>query len=39
LEQADILKVRLQEIRPFDLEALQKIKAAFEMEYTYESKK
>jgi Fic family protein len=37
LQQADILKARLQAIRPPDVEALQKIKAAFEMEYTYES--
>ncbi|MDR0659169.1 MAG: Fic family protein [Mediterranea sp.] len=39
LEQADISKARLQEIRPLDVEALQKIKASFEMEYTYESNK
>jgi Fic family protein len=37
LKQADCLKARLQAIRPLDIEALQKIKAAFEMEYTYES--
>ncbi|MDR0733419.1 MAG: Fic family protein [Dysgonamonadaceae bacterium] len=37
LEEADLLKARLQAIRPLDTEALRKIKAAFEMEYTYES--
>jgi Fic family protein len=37
LTQADRLKTRLQVVRPLDVEALAKIKAAFEMEYTYES--
>lgn len=37
LQQADALKRRLQTARPLDDEALKKIKAAFEMEYTYES--
>ncbi|MDR3367144.1 MAG: Fic family protein [Prevotellaceae bacterium] len=39
LQQADTLKARLQSARPLDLdaEALAKIKAAFEIEYTYES--
>jgi Fic family protein len=39
LKQADILKARLQAIRPLNVEALQKIRAAFEIEYTYESNK
>jgi Fic family protein len=39
LKQAGILKARLQAVRPLDAEALQKIKAAFEIEYTYESNK
>jgi Fic family protein len=39
LKQVDILKARLQAVRPLDVEALQKIKAAFEIEYTYESNK
>jgi Fic family protein len=37
LQQADTLRARLQAARPLDVEALAKIKAAFEMEYTYES--
>jgi Fic family protein len=37
LQQADALKHRLQKVRPLNDEALKKIKAAFEMEYTYES--
>ncbi|MCL1973429.1 MAG: Fic family protein [Bacteroidetes bacterium] len=37
LQQIDTLKVRLQAIRPLPVEALAKIKTAFEMEYTYES--
>jgi Fic family protein len=37
LRQIDALKQRLLQIRPLDVEALAKIKAAFEMEYTYES--
>jgi Fic family protein len=37
LQQADTLKHRLQTARPLNDEALKKIKAAFEMEYTYES--
>ncbi|MDR1984048.1 MAG: Fic family protein [Prevotellaceae bacterium] len=37
LQQADTLKARMQAARPLDVEALAKIKAAFEMEYTYES--
>jgi Fic family protein len=39
LAQADTLKARLQSVRPLDIEALTKIKAAFEMEYTFESNK
>jgi Fic family protein len=39
LKEADLLKARLQTVRPLDAEALQKIKAAFEIEYTYESNK
>jgi len=39
LAQADTIKERLQKARPFDIEALNKIKAAFEIEYTYESNK
>ena len=39
LAQADTLKARLQAVRPLDVEALHKIKAAFEMEYTYDSNK
>jgi len=37
LQQIDGIKSRLQAIRPLPLEALTKIKAAFEMEYTFES--
>ncbi|GHT79946.1 cell division protein Fic [Bacteroidia bacterium] len=37
LQQADTLKQRLQAVRPLDVDALAKIKAAFEMEYTFES--
>jgi Fic family protein len=37
LNQIDVLRQRLQEIRPLNAEALKKIKAAFEMEYSYES--
>jgi len=37
LEEIDNLKNRLQTIRPLPAEALNKIKASFEMEYTYES--
>jgi Fic family protein len=37
LQQIDTLKQRLQQIRPLDVEALTKIKTAFEMEYTFES--
>jgi len=37
LQQTDSLKSRLQTIRPLPAEALNKIKAAFEMEYTFES--
>jgi len=37
LQQIDSLKIRLQTIRPLSVEALNKIKAAIEMEYTYES--
>ncbi|MDR1500592.1 MAG: Fic family protein [Tannerellaceae bacterium] len=37
LQQADMLKHRLQTARPLNDEALKKIKAAFEMVYTYES--
>ncbi|MDR1408384.1 MAG: Fic family protein [Tannerella sp.] len=37
LQQADALKHCLQTARPLDGDALKKIKAAFEMEYTYES--
>jgi Fic family protein len=37
LQQADTLKARLQQVRPLNNEALSKIKAALEMEYTYES--
>ncbi|MCL2097430.1 MAG: Fic family protein [Bacteroidales bacterium] len=37
LQQIDSLKNRLQAIRPLPMEALNKIKAAFEMEYTFES--
>jgi Fic family protein len=37
IRQADALKTRLQAARPLDAGALAKIKAAFEMEYTYES--
>jgi Fic family protein len=37
LQQADTLKARLQQARPLDSEALSKIKAAFEIEYTFES--
>ncbi|MDR2472698.1 MAG: Fic family protein [Tannerella sp.] len=39
LAQADKLKARLQTARPLDVEALAKIKAAFEIEYTFESNK
>jgi Fic family protein len=37
LQQTDTLKTRMQQIRPLDNEALNKIKSAFEMEYTFES--
>jgi Fic family protein len=37
LQQTDYLKHRLQTMRPFPREALDKIQSAFEMEYTYES--
>ncbi len=37
LQQIDSLKSKLQMLRPLPVEALNKIKAAFEMEYTYES--
>jgi Fic family protein len=37
LQQIDSLKSRLQTLRPLPAEALSKIRAAFEMEYTYES--
>jgi len=37
LIEIDTLKSRLQAVRPLDVEALNKIKAAFEMEYTFES--
>ena len=37
LQQIDNLKNRLQTIRPLPIEALNKIKASFEMEYTFES--
>jgi Fic family protein len=37
LQQANLLKQRLHTVRPLDTEALCKIKAAFEMEYTFES--
>jgi Fic family protein len=37
LGQIDLLKARLLAARPLEAEALQKIKAALEMEYTYES--
>ena len=37
LIEIDTLKSRLQAARPLDVEALNKIKAAFEMEYTFES--
>ncbi|MDR1021952.1 MAG: Fic family protein [Prevotellaceae bacterium] len=37
LQQADTLKIRLQQVRPLDNEALSKIKSALEMEYTFES--
>ena len=37
LLQIDSLKCRLQNIRPLPVEALHKIKASFEMEYTFES--
>ena len=37
LNQIDNLKTRLQAIRPLPIEALNKIKASFEMEYTFES--
>ena len=37
LQQIDKLKDKLQAIRPLPAEALNKIKASFEMEYTYES--
>jgi Fic family protein len=39
LAQADKLKARLQAVRPLDVEALKKIQAAFEIEYTFESNK
>lgn len=37
LHEIDTLKERLSNVRPLPVEALQKIKAALEMEYTYES--
>jgi Fic family protein len=37
LQQADTLKTRLQHVRPLDCEALNKIKSALEIEYTFES--
>ncbi|MEG0656605.1 MAG: Fic family protein, partial [Mucinivorans sp.] len=37
LHDIDTLKERLSNVRPLLVEALQKIKAALEMEYTYES--
>jgi Fic family protein len=37
LHEIDLLKAKLQSIRPLSIEALNKIKAALEMEYTYES--
>jgi Fic family protein len=37
LQQADALKTRLQQVRSLDSEALNKIKSALEMEYTFES--
>jgi Fic family protein len=37
LQQSDTLKARLQQARPLNNEALSKIKAALEMEYTFES--
>ncbi len=37
LQQIDCLKGRLQTLRPLPVEALNKIRAAFEIEYTYES--
>ena len=37
LPEIDNLKNRLQKIRPLPVEALSKIKASFEMEYTFES--
>lgn len=37
LQEIDNLKNRLQKIRPLPMEALNKIKASFEMEYTFES--
>jgi Fic family protein len=37
LQQADALKERLQAVRPLNVEALDKIRAALEMEYTFES--
>ncbi|MEG2527441.1 MAG: Fic family protein [Mucinivorans sp.] len=37
LHDIDTLKERLSNVRPLPVEALQKIKAALEMEYTYES--
>jgi len=37
LKEIDKLKLKLQVLRPLNIEALTKIKAAIEMEYTYES--
>jgi Fic family protein len=37
LQQVDTLKIRLQQARPLHSDALNKIKSAFEMEYTFES--
>jgi Fic family protein len=37
IQQADTLKQRLHNLRPLDPEAVSKIKASFEMEYTFES--
>jgi Fic family protein len=37
LHETDLLKAKLHDLRPLPVEALNKIKAALEMEYTYES--
>jgi Fic family protein len=39
LHEVDLLSTKLQSTRPLSIEALNKIKAALEMEYTYESNK